>query len=136
MLMTTIHFNGNCDDAIGFYKGAVGARVKVINYAKDAPPEFAAENPEMPPNFVMYSEISMFGTFVVMSDGATEPLSVTEGNFNLMVTVETPEEVQELFDKLKTGGKASVPPAPQFWATMYAVVTDKFGLTWQITTPD
>ena len=136
MLMTTIHFNGNCDEAIQFYKSTVGARVKVINYFKDAPPEFAAENPEMPPNFVMYSEVLLFGTIVVMSDGATEPLSVTEGNFNLMITVETPEEVQELFDKLKDGGKVTAVPEPQFWARMYAVATDKFGLTWQITTPD
>ena len=59
MLIPTIHFNGNCDDAINFYKGALGAEIKEINYAKDAPPNSGMDS--LPLNFVMHSEIIICG---------------------------------------------------------------------------
>jgi len=37
MITPCIHFNGNCDEAIAFYKKAFAAEVKEIFYAKDAP---------------------------------------------------------------------------------------------------
>jgi uncharacterized glyoxalase superfamily protein PhnB len=42
MITPCIHFQGNCDEAINFYKEALGAEDKAIFYAKDAP-DFNAE---------------------------------------------------------------------------------------------
>ena len=38
MLITTISFQGNCDEALTFYKEALGAEVKDVAYFRDAPP--------------------------------------------------------------------------------------------------
>lgn len=56
MLLTTISFQGNCDEAITFYKGALGAEVKEIAYFRDAPADSGMDE-SLPPNFVMHSEV-------------------------------------------------------------------------------
>jgi len=61
MLIPTIHRSGNCNDVIELYKQTIGAEVQNIVYTKDAPSDF---NAKMSPDFVMHSEIKIFGTIV------------------------------------------------------------------------
>jgi len=131
MLSTAIHFAGNCNDAIEFYKGVLGATVKEIAYFKDAPDTSWTEEP-LPPEFIMHSEIVISGSILVMSDGATKKPS--GDNFSFMIVKNTAEEVTELYNKLADGGEAIVPLAPAFWASMYGMVEDRFGVTWQVMT--
>ena len=93
MIIPTIHFNGNCDEAINFYKGALGAEVKEINYAKDAP--LGSGMDELPPNFVMHSEVYICGTNFSLTDGAEAPPTI--GNFSYMIVYDTAEEVTAAF---------------------------------------
>jgi len=126
MLLTAISFS-NCHEAINFYKEALGAEVKRINYAKDAPPEVSEH---FPPNYVMYSEVTMFGATIVMTDGADK----TNGGFWLQVMFDTPEEVTEIYNKLAEGGEVTDSLGPQFWAAMNASVKDRFGVEWNVLT--
>ena len=132
MLIPTIHFHGNCDEAIAFYKETLGARVKEIAHAKDAPADTGMDS--LPPDFVMYSEIELFGSTVSMTDGAQTPL--VSDNFSFMISFDTADEVASVFNKLAVGGKIVEPLAPQFWASMYGFVTDKFGVGWSIGTKE
>jgi len=128
MLIPSIHFPGICDEAIAYYKEAVGAEVKEIAYFRDAPPDSGME--ELPPNFVMYSEVLMFGTLVAMTDGAEK--RITGGNFTFIVFFNSAEEVTSVFNKLADGGKVIEALAPQFWTALCGSVEDRFGLTWHI----
>jgi len=129
MLIPTIHFAGNCDEVIQFYKQTIGAEVMQIAYAKDAPPEVAAQ---MPPNFVMHSEIKIFGTVVALTDGCEKP--PTENNHTFTVFFDTVEEVTDVFNRLVEGGKVIEPLSKQFWATMSGMLTDRFGVNWNVLT--
>ena len=129
MLLPTIHFAGNCMEAIEFYKKTVGAEVLQINCAKDAPPEVAAQ---MPPNFVMHSEVKIFGTTVALTDGCEEPPSAM--NFTYTVILDTVEEVTDVFNRLAEGGKINEPLGQQFWAKLSGMVTDRFGVNWNVLT--
>jgi len=130
MLVPNIHFPGNCDEAIIFYKEALGARVKEINYVRDAPPDSGMEG--LPPNFVMHSELSILGTIIFMSDGVEK--RPTCDNFSYGLLYDSAEEVTSVFNKLSDGGKVIAPLAKQFWASLYGVVEDRFGVHWQVTT--
>jgi len=129
MLIPTIHFAGNCHEIIEFYKQIVGAEVLQIAYAKDAPPEFAAE---IPPNFIMHSEIKIFGTVVALTDGCEKP--PTENNHTFTVIFDTAEEVADVFNKLAVGGKIIEPLAQQFWADLSGMLTDRYGVNWNVLT--
>ncbi|MDR0767271.1 MAG: VOC family protein [Methanosarcinales archaeon] len=131
MLSTVVHFPGNCNEAISFYSEVVGAKVKDIAYFKDAPMDSGMES-SLPPDFVMHSEILIFGSMVVMTDGAET--SPTGDNFSFLVTKETADEVTTLYNKLLEGGKVIEALAPAFWASMYGMVEDRYGIVWQIMT--
>jgi len=134
MFLTTIHFPGTCDAAISFYKEVLGAEVKEIAYFKDAPKNAEVEALALPPNFVMHSLISIHGSPVSMTDGVeTKP---TGDNFTFFITADTADEVTALYNKLSAGGKEVEPLAPVFWASLYGVVEDQFGVNWQVMTSD
>jgi len=129
MLIPTIHFSGNCNDVIEFYKQTIGAEVQSIAYAKDAPSDF---NAKMPPNFVMHSEIKIFGTIVSLTDGC-ENAPLTD-NYTFTVMFDTADEVVSAFNKLVDGGKVIEPLAQQFWADMTGMLTDRYGVNWNFLT--
>jgi len=129
MLIPAIGFQGNCDEAITYYKEVLGAEVKRINYGSEAPKDYSSDNP-LPPNYVMYSEVLLFGTTMVMTDGGKKPLS--ESDYWMQVTFESEEEVTSVFNRLADGGQIIEPPTPQFWASSNAYVIDRFGVFWNI----
>jgi len=129
MLVPTISFQGNCDEALAFYKEALGATVKEVVYFRDAPPDSGMDE-SLPPNFVMHSEVLIFGTQITMTDGGTEP--ITGDYFSLTLYFDSTEEVTAVFNKLADGGKVIEALAPQFWATLCGDVEDRFGIHWHI----
>ena len=129
MLTTVISFAGNCNEAISFYKEALGAEVKGIYYFKDAP-ENHGMDPSLPPDFVMHSEILIEGSMITMTDGAKK--APTDDNFSFMITKATADEVTALFHNLSEDGKVIEPLASVFWSPLYGYVEDQFGIHWAI----
>jgi PhnB protein len=128
MLIPTIHFNGNCNEAIEFYKDALEAQVKEIAYAKDAPPDSSMD--DCPPDFVMHSEVFICGTQFSLTDGAQSPPAI--GNFSYLIVYDTPEKVTATFEKLAAGGEVEEALSATFWSPLYGSVVDRFGVNWQV----
>ena len=128
-LVPTISFQGNCDEAIAFYKETIGAEVKEIYYFLDAPPNSGMAE-SLLPNFVMHSEIMIYGTQITMTDGGTAPIKGEY--FSLTLFLNSAEEVISVFNKLADGGRVVEALAPQFWATLCGDVEDRFGINWHI----
>jgi len=131
MLVPTISFQSNCDEALTFYKEALGAEVKDVAYFRDAP-EGSGMDPSLPPNFVMHSEVMIYGTKVTMIDGGTAP--ITGDYFSMMISLDSAEAVTDVFNKLAEGGQVMGALMPQFWAALCGDVQDRFGLHWHICT--
>jgi len=129
MLIPTISFQGNCDEALAFYKEALGATVKEVAYFRDAPPNSGMDE-SLPPNFVMHSEVVIYGTQITMTDGATAP--ITGDYFSMLLSFDTAGEATDVFNKLADGGRVIEDLAPQFWATLCGDVEDRFGINWHI----
>ena len=129
MLLPTIHFSGNCNEVIEFYKETINAKVKMIAYAKDAPEEFKNT---MPPNFVMHSEIEIFGTTVALTDGCENPPSTINHTFT--VIFDTSCEVTTAFNNLAKDAIINEPLAKQFFADIAGSLTDKYGVNWHLLT--
>ena len=132
MITPCIHFQDNCDEAINFYKEALGAEVKAIFYAKDAPPDSGMES--LPPNFVMHSEVLICGMNFSLTDGSKKP--ITGEHISFLITYDTAEEVKSAFEKLAVGGKVIEPLAKVFWSSLYGYVIDRFGVNWDMMVKD
>ena len=131
MFLPSICIQGDCNEAINFYKEILGAEVRTIMYAKDAPAE---EVEDLPPDYVTYSEILIYGTPIMMIGGAEEPIS--SEHFWFTLAFDSTEEATNIFNKLADGGEIKEPLAPQFWAALNGDVKDRFGITWNIGTKE
>jgi PhnB protein len=127
MITPCIHFQGNCNEAINFYKEALGAEIKAIFYAKDAP-DSGTES--LTPDNVMHSDILICGMNFSLTDGSDVP--ITGEHISFLVTYDTAEEVRSAFEKLAVGGRIVEPLAKVFWSDFYGYVIDRFGVNWQV----
>jgi PhnB protein len=127
-----LFFNGNCEQAVEFYKKALGAEVLMTMRFNESP---VPHQPGMvPPGFekkIMHTSFRIGETTVMASDGCTTEKAIFEG-FSLSVAVATEAEVDQIFNALAEGGTVKMPPMKTFWAPRFGMVTDKFGVGWMV----
>jgi PhnB protein len=130
-----LSFDGRCEEAIEFYRKAVGAEVKMLMRFKD--------NPEPPPpgavppgteNKVMHSELRIGESTVLASDGYCKGQPSFEG-FSLSLTAANDGEAERFFAALGKGGKVLQPLIKAFFASRFGIVADPFGVSWMIYVP-
>jgi len=125
----SIRFPGNCDEAITYYKEVLGAEVKAIVYNGSDPTDPNMDK-SLPPNFVTYSEVLLFGTPIMMTDGAEKKMSC--GNFSFTLSLDTEEEVTSVFNKLANGGEIVEALSTEFSGYLIGCVNDRFGISWTV----
>jgi len=105
-------FNGRCEEAIEFYKKALGAEVTMLLRFKDASdPSMCMFGSE---NKVMYAILKIGGTIIFASDGRCEKGSAFSG-FSLSLAVETVEDADRFFAALADGGQVQMPLEKTFF---------------------
>jgi len=132
-LQPYLTFGGRCDEAIEFYRTALGAQVEMIMRFKESPD---APPPGMIPpgweNKVMHSALRIGDGLLMASDGC-EASARFEG-FTLSLTVTTEAEADRYFAALAEGGKITMPIGRTFWSPRFGMVTDRFGVGWMVNT--
>lgn len=130
-----LFFEGRCDEALEFYRGAVGAEIQEVLRYKDAPPD-AQEGgdgcmPGMPADKVMHARFKVGDTILFASDGRCSNQPKFDG-FSLSYTAKDEAEARRVFDKLGAGGTVIMPLGKTFFAPSFGMTTDRFGLTWMV----
>ncbi len=124
-------FSGRCEEAIAFYRSALGAEVEMLLHFKDSPQPPA---PGMiPPGFeskVMHASFRIGESRIMASDGRGEP--TTFCGFSLSIAVKTEAEADRIFAALADGGQVTMPLAQTFWSPKFGMVADRFGINWMI----
>lgn len=131
MIQPYLFFGGNCEEAIEFYKKALGAEVEMLMRHKDNP-EPSAEYP-IPAGFeekVMHASFKIGDHTIMASDGCGEPQKF-EG-FSLSLAVKTEGEADKAFNALSEGGNVMMPLSKTFWSPKFGMVTDRFGVGWMV----
>jgi PhnB protein len=127
-----LFFGGRCEEALAFYRTALGAEVDFIMLYKDSPE--APPPGRLPPGFefkVMHATFHVGGTTLMASDGC-EANSKFSG-FSLSVAVATEAEANRTFAALADGGQVQMPLSKTFWSARFGMVTDRFGIGWMVT---
>lgn len=125
-------FGGRCEEAIEFYRAALGAQVEMLMRFKDAP-----EQPPpgtLPPgseNKVMHASLRIGDTVVMASDGHCAGTGKFEG-FSLTVSVPDEAAADRVFDALSAGGKVGMPLGKTFFSPRFGMTTDRFGVGWMV----
>lgn len=126
--------NGDGQEAVKFYEAALDAKVLGIQTFADMP-----ENPEFPTppeakNRILNAHLKVGETDLMLSDTFPGQPYQLGSQVTIALTVNDVGNSQEVFGKLQKGGHVNMPLQETFWSPSYGSVTDKYGVTWQITT--
>ena len=132
LVQSYLFFDGRTDEALEFYKKALGAKVEMVMRYKEAP---EAPPPGMVPpgseNKVMHSSFRIGETVVMASDGNCAGKPAFNG-FSLSITVANEGEADRVFAALGDGGQVQMPLAKTFFSPKFGMVVDKFGVSWMV----
>jgi len=127
-LITYVTFAGNCEEAINFYKDALGAEVLLVNRMGEGPMEV----PEHVKGKIMHARLRIGENVLYMSD-TFDPSSVVQGNnVSLSLQPESLDQTEDIFNKLSAGGTVKMPLEDTFWGARFGMFIDKFGIHWML----
>jgi len=132
LVQSYLFFDGRCEEAIEFYKRALGAKVEMLMRFKDSPEP--AQPGMVPPgaeNKVMHSSFRIGDTVVMASDGRCMGKPSFLG-FSLSITVANGAEADRVFAALGDGGQVQMPLSKTFFSPKFGMVADKFGVSWMV----
>jgi len=127
-----LQFNGRCEEAIEFYKAALGAKVQMLMRFKDSPekhPE-GAVTPDMAEK-VMHSTLLIGDSVIHATDGGCTGGGTFSG-ISLSLTANNDADAERRFGALAAGGKVNMPLTKTFFSSKFGMVIDKFGVSWMI----
>jgi PhnB protein len=127
-----LFFDGRCEEAIEFYKRALGAEVEMLMRFKESPePPKPGMVPPGSEDKVMHASLRIGDATVMASDGHCQGRASFQG-FSLSLTVPDEAEAERLFAALADGGEVQMPLAKTFFSPRFGMVADRFGVSWMI----
>lgn len=126
-----LFFGGRCEEALEFYRTALGAQVEMMMRFKESPqPMPPGSIPAGFENKIMHASFRIGDSRLMASDG-DEKTAKFEG-FSLSFTVSSETEAERVFAALAKEGKVGMPLAKTFWSPKFGMVTDRFGVAWMV----
>ena len=120
-------FNGNCREAMKFYKECLGGELTL---------QTVGESPmadRMPPQMkqsVLHSTLTKGALLIMASDMVSEQGLMKGNTVSLMLNCSSEEEIKSCYARLSKGGEATHPLENTFWGALFGDLTDKFGNHW------
>jgi PhnB protein len=127
-----LFFDGRCEEAVEFYRSALGAEVVMLMRFKDSPdPPPPGMVPPGGENKVMHAALRVGDAMVLGSDGRCSGQPSFQG-FALSLTASNEAEADRLFAALAEGGQVQMPLAKTFFSPRFGMAADRFGVSWMV----
>lgn len=127
-----LFFRGRCEEAIDFYKAALGAEVQMMMRFKDNPDKPGPDSvPTALDERIMHASLRIAGSEIMMSDGMKSgPLDFQ--CMSLSLSVPTEADADRVFNALAEDGTVQMPLGKAFFSPRFGAVADKFGVSWMV----
>jgi PhnB protein len=126
-----LFFDGRCEEAIEFYRTAVGAEVQMLMRFKDSPEPPPGGHKPGTENKIMHASFRIGDSVIMGSDGNCAGQAKFDG-FSLAISVTNKAEAERLFAGLSNGGQVQLPLTKTFFSPSFGMVKDRFGVAWMI----
>ncbi|MEP7197798.1 MAG: VOC family protein [Saprospiraceae bacterium] len=128
-----INFNGNAEEAFNFYKSVFGGEfAKIMRFKELSSPEFLVTENEA--NKIMHIALPI-GNSILMANDVPERMGRTNENENrskIVISAESKEEADKLFNGLSVGGQIEMPITDSPWGSYFGMFRDKYGIEWMV----
>ncbi|XGC80631.1 VOC family protein [Bdellovibrio bacteriovorus] len=125
---TYLTFDGSCKEAMSFYQKCLECELNMVTFGESnvpAPPEAKDR--------VMHARLSKGAMTLIMASDTMPGMQCRQGdNFSISLNCESSSEAEKFFASLSEGGMVKMALQETFWASKFAMFTDKFGINWMI----
>ncbi len=126
-----LFFEGRCEEAIEFYRRALGAEPGDFMRYKDSPEPAMCPAGSAGADKVMHASFRIGDSEVMASDGMCSGEPSFQG-ISLSLSAPDAAEADRLFTALGDGGQIQMPLGPTFFSPSFGMVADRFGVSWMI----
>jgi PhnB protein len=127
-----INFNGNAEEAFTFYQSVFGgAFTKIVRFKELASADFTV--PDNDANKIMYIALPMGKNNVLIANDVPEfmgPVNENENRSKILISAESKDEAEKLFNGLSAGGNIEGPLDDSPWGTYAGMFRDRYGIEW------
>ena len=124
-----LSFEGRCEEALEFYRRAIGAEVTaLVRFSESPDPASVAPGTA---DKVMHSSFRIGESELMATDGECTGRGGFTG-ISLTLTGKDDADTARLFDALADGGKVEMPLTPTFFSSSFGMLSDRFGVRWMI----
>lgn len=126
-----LNFNGNAGEAMNFYKSVFGGDFPMLMRFSDTPQK--DQFPENEQQMIAHVALPVGDSMLMASDvPSSMPKSTFGSALSMMVSVDSRDEADRLFNGLSDGAKIDMPLEDAFWGDYFGSLTDKFGIVWMV----
>ena len=128
-------FNGQAEEAAGFYADVLGGRIENLYRFSQMPPvEGMPPIPDDCKQWIMHSCIDFPGGSMSVADTLpSDPRDFGNGGHILTLSCDSAAQAEAAWAKLTAGAqKISCPLQETFYAKLYGEVVDRFGVLWAV----
>jgi PhnB protein len=129
-------FNGNCEEAFGFYKTVFGGDFQYIGRYGEMPTQgdvsFGSDDNK---EKIMHITLPISAETMLMGNDSLEESELpfmSNTLFSISIKADSRKEADQLFGKLSEGGQVTLEMRETFWGSYYGMITDKFGINWRM----
>ena len=127
-----LFFDGRCEEALAFYKSAIGAETTMLmRYNQSPDPTPPGMLPPGSENKVMHASMKIGDAMTMASDGSCGGKPAFEG-FSLTYNAKDEAEADRVFAALSQGGQVTMPLGKTFFAPKFGMCSDQFGVGWMV----
>lgn len=126
-------FNGRCEEALEFYRTALGAEIEMLMRFSEMPGP--CEPGMIPPgseNKIMHSSFRVGDATLMASDGNCKDQLKFGDGITLSLTVKDVADAERRFAALGDGGQVQMPLTKTFFSPSFGMVADRFGVSWMV----
>ena len=124
----------NAKEAIEYYKNVFDGEVLSIKYGDEIPGQEELRGAK---DIVIHSEIKIMGELMFVSEAvpnspdALYPPTIVGNNISLSIYFDNKAKQKEVYDNFKSSGATiKMELEEQYWGEIFAIVQDKYGITW------
>jgi PhnB protein len=132
-IVTFLAFDGNCREAMEFYKKCFGAELFLLPYA-DAPGDLPLQA-KAAKDRILHATLSNGVPILMGADILPGTPFLHGNNFSVMLHCESLEEIERLFTALGENGEVTMALQDTFWGARFGTLTDQFGIRWSFNLP-
>ncbi len=121
-----IHFEGNAEEALNFYKDVFNGEIVMTSRYGDSPMPVGDDWKDK----LLHARLKFGESMLYISDGPKDFKVTRGGDVQLSVDVPDENKIEEIFNKMAEGGQITMPLQDQFWGAKFGMLKDKYGIGW------